>query len=468
MSDAVVVGAGPNGLAAAITLARAGRSVTLYERAATPGGGLRSEPLTLPGFTHDVCATVHPLLLASPFFRRHNGLAHRNLEMVHPAAPLAHPLDDGDAVLLHRSVADTAAQLGRHDGRAYRDLYAPLVESCDALVADLLGPLRIPRHPLAAARFGLSALRSAQGVVRGSFDDEPARALFAGLAAHGMMPLHRPATAAFGLVLGMLGHAVGWPFARGGSGRVAEALAEELHDLGGELVTDHEVTSLEGLQAGTVLLDLTPRQVLRVSGDRLTGLYRRQLERYRYGAGAFKVDWALDGPIPWRDPHCALAGTVHLAGGAEELIAAEAAVGRGEHPLRPFVLLTQPSLSDPTRTPPGKHAVWAYCHVPNGSRVDMAARIEAQVERFAPGFRDRVLARSVMFPADLQRHDPNYVGGDINGGLQDLRQLFTRPAVRLIPYSTPDPRLWICSSSTPPGGGIHGICGMLAAEAALM
>jgi phytoene dehydrogenase-like protein len=462
-----VVGSGPNGLAAAITLAGAGREVTVYERASTPGGGMRSEALTLPGFTHDVCATVHALLVASPFLRRQAPALLQRLDFAHASAPLAHPFDDRDAVLLCRSVDDTAAQFGARDARAYRRLFTPLLEDADTLIDELLGPLRVPRHPLLAARFGISALRSARGLARSAFQDDAARALFAGMAAHSMVPLGQPATAAFGLVLGLLGHAVGWPFARGGSQRIADALVEELVRLGGEVVTGHEVADVDELDARLVMLDVTPRQLLGIAGHRLTPRYRGQLERYRYGAGAFKLDWALDGPIPWKDPRCAQAGTVHLGGSSEELVEAEASVGRGEHPMRPFVLLAQPSLADPTRTPAGGHAVWAYCHVPNGSQVDMTARIEAQVERFAPGFGERVRARSVLGPAALQRHNPNYVGGDINGGLQDLRQLFLRPAPRLVPYTTPDPSLYICSSSTPPGGGVHGICGMLAAEVAL-
>ncbi|HZS16135.1 MAG TPA: NAD(P)/FAD-dependent oxidoreductase [Candidatus Dormibacteraeota bacterium] len=465
--DAVVVGSGPNGLAAAITLARAGREVVLYERNATPGGGMRSAELTLPGFVHDVCSTVQSLLLASPFFLRNGGFARHQLSFAHPSAPLAHPFDDRDAVLLHRSVADTAAQFSRRDAASYRSLMEPLVEDAAVLVSDLVGPLRLPHHPFADARFGLHALRSARGLARTRFQDDAPRALLTGMSAHSMVPLSQPGTAAFGLVLGLLAHAVGWPFARGGSQRIADAMVAELRDLGGEVLCGHEVTRLDDLHARAIVLDLTPRQVLRVAGDRLSGLYRRQLERYRYGPGAFKVDWALDGPVPWRDVRCAQAGTVHCCGSFAEVIESEAAVARGEHPQRPFVLLTQPSFADPTRTPAGKHAVWGYCHVPNGSRVDMTERIEAQIERFAPGFRDRILQRSVMGPVALQEYNPNYVGGDINGGLQDLRQLFTRPAIRPLPYTTPDRSLYIGSSSTPPGGGVHGIAGMLAAEAAL-
>jgi phytoene dehydrogenase-like protein len=463
--DAVVVGSGPNGLAAAITLARAGREVTVYEQASSPGGGVRSEELTLTGFTHDVCAAVHPLLMASPFFRRVSPAQH-GLEFVHPSAPLVHPFDHRDALLLHRSIAATTAQLSEHDGRRWESLFTPLVDNSEALIQDLLGPIRIPRHPVASARFGLHAVRSAHSVAK-SFEDDGTRALFLGLAAHSMVPLHEAATAAFGLVLGMLGHTVGWPFARGGSQRIADALVAELHTLGGTVMTDHPVSSVDDLRARTIMLDLTPRQVLQVAQHRLPQRYRAQLQRYRYGAAAFKLDWALDGPVPWKDPRCNQAGTLHLAGSANELLASEAAVGRGEHPERPFVLIAQPCLADPTRAPAGGHALWGYCHVPNGSTFDMTARIEAQVERFAPGFRERILAKSVMGPADLEAHNPNHVGGDINGGLQDLRQIFARPVPRLLPYATPDRALYICSSSTPPGGGVHGICGMLAAEAAL-
>jgi phytoene dehydrogenase-like protein len=462
-----VVGSGPNGLAAAITLARAGHRVTVYEAQPQAGGGLRSAALTLPGFTHDVCATAHPLATASPFFKNVD-LGRHGLDFVHSAAPLAHPFDDRDALLLHRSIADTTAQLTPHDARAYRELFAPFVENAGALVDDLVGPLRMPRHPLAAVRFGVSALRSARSLAAHHFDDDDTRALFCGIAAHAMVPLDSPATAAVGLVLAMLGHAVGWPFARGGTQRIADALIAELRTLGGEVVTDHEVTDVDALHdAGAILLDLTPRQVLRVAGKRLPALYRRQLQRYRYGAGAFKLDWALDGPIPWRDPRCLQAGTLHLAGGSQELIDAEAAVGRGEHPEKPLVLLCQPSIADPTRAPAGKHTAWAYCHVPNGSQVDMTAHIEGQVERFAPGFSERILERSVLSPADMQRRNANMIGGDINGGLQNLRQLFTRPAIRINPYTTPDRRIYICSSSTPPGGGVHGISGMYAARIAL-
>jgi phytoene dehydrogenase-like protein len=464
--DAAVVGAGPNGLAAAIVLARAGRSVVVHEACETPGGGMRTAELTLPGFRHDVCSTAHPLAVGSSFFRSVS-LQRHGLDFVHPAAPMAHPFDDGDALLLHRSVDDTAAQMSTHDARAYRGLFAPLAEHADQLLRDVAGPVRLPLHPFVDARFGLSALRSGRGLAASTFDDDRPRAFFSGLAAHSIMPLHKPATASFGLVLGMLGHAVGWPFARGGSHAITEALIAELRSLGGDVVTSHEVTDVDDLHARAALLDVTPRQVLRIAGDRLPPRYRRGLQRFRYGAGVFKLDWALDGPIPWRDPRCLQAGTVHIGGGFDDIVGAEAAVGRGEHPERPFVLLTQPTVCDPSRAPAGRHIGWAYCHVPNGSTVDMTERIEKQVERFAPGFRDRILARSVMTPADIERHDANHIGGDINGGVQDLRQLFTRPVVRINPYATPDRGIYICSSSTPPGGGVHGLCGMFAAETAL-
>ena len=461
-----MVGSGPNGLAAAITLARAGRAVTVYEAQPQPGGGLRSAALTLPGFTHDVCATAHPLAMASPFFKS-VALQRHGLGFAHPAAPLAHPFDDRDALLLHRSIGDTTAQLTPHDARAYRALFAPLVDNADALVDDLVGPLRIPRHPLAAARFGVSALRSAKSLAEHQFDDDATRALFCGIAAHVMVPLDSPATAAFGMVLAMLGHTAGWPFARGGTQRIADALIAELRVLGGEVITDHEITDVDTLDdAGAILLDLTPRQVLRVAGNRMPRIYRAQLQRYRYGPGVFKLDWALDAPIPWRDPRCLQAGTVHLGGSSREILDAEAAVGRGDHPEKPFVLLCQPSIADPTRAPAGKHTAWAYCHVPNGSQQDMTKPIEAQIERFAPGFRERILHRSVLTPHDMQNRNANMIGGDINGGLQNLRQLFTRPAIRINPYATPDPRIYICSSSTPPGGGVHGLCGYFAARAA--
>jgi phytoene dehydrogenase-like protein len=464
--DAVVVGSGPNGLAAAIRLAGQGRSVLVVEASDVIGGGVRSGELTLPGFVHDVCSAIHPMALASPFFRT-LPLTDHGLQWIQPDAPLAHPLDDGTAVILERSVDATADGLGQ-DAPAYRSLMGPYVEAWTKLERELLGPLRLPRHPVALARFGLSAIRSAASLGRARFHTDRGRALFAGLAAHSILPLERAATAAFGLVLGIAGHAVGWPLPRGGSRRLSEALASFLRSLGGEIVTGTDVKSVGELPpARTTLLDVTPRQVMRLAGDRLPAGYRRRLGRYRYGAAAFKLDYALDGPIPWKAAACARAGTVHLGATFDEILASESAVGAGRVSDRPFVLLAQQSLFDDTRAPAGKHTAWAYCHVPNGSTVDMTDRVEAQIERFAPGFRSRVLARHVFTPARFEAHNANLVGGDINGGAQDLGQLFTRPVARLVPYSTPLKGLYICSSSTPPGGGVHGMCGYFAAEAAL-
>jgi phytoene dehydrogenase-like protein len=463
LPDAVVVGAGPNGLAAAIVLARAGRSVQVLEAADTVGGGARSAALTLPGFVHDVCSAVHPLLLASPFLRT-LPLAEHGLELVQPELPLAHPLDGGDAVVLERSVEATAASIGDD---AYRRLMEAVVRDAEALLPSILGPLRPPRHPVALARFGLLGLAPATVLAR-RFDGPRGRALIAGNAAHSMLRLDRPPTASIALVLMLTGHHVGWPIARGGSQAVADALASIARAHGAEIVTGRRVERIDELDgAGVVLLDLTPRQVLALAGHRLPKRYRRGLRRFRYGPGVFKLDWALDGPIPWRAEACRRAGTVHVGGTLEEIAASEAAAAGGRVSERPYVLLAQPTVCDPSRAPAGKHTAWAYCHVPSGSPVDMTERVEAQIERFAPGFRDRVLARATMNAPEIEAYNPNYVGGDINGGRMDLGQLFTRPVARPVPYSTPDPRLYLCSSSTPPGGGVHGMCGYFAARAAL-
>jgi phytoene dehydrogenase-like protein len=465
-SDAVVVGSGPNGLAAAIVLARHGVSVRVLEAADTVGGGTRTAALTLPGFLHDVCSAVHPMAAASPFFRS-LPLDRHGLEWVHPGAPLAHPLDDGTAAVLERSPEATADALGA-DARAYRKLMGPLVRGAEGLFADLLGPFRIPRHPLTALRFGWRAIRSAKGLADAYFRTDKARALVAGLAGHAILPLEKSPGAAITLMLGLAGHAVGWPFPRGGSQRIADALASHLRELGGEVVTGHRVDSVAELSpAKAILLDVTPRQVVALGGEKLPARYRRRLGRYRYGPGVFKVDWALSGPIPWRAAECRRAGTVHLGGTLEEVAAAERAPWVGEHAERPFVLLAQPSLFDPTRAPAGKHTAWAYCHVPHGSTADVTDRIEAQVERFAPGFRELILARHAMNTAAMERYNANYVGGDITGGVADWGQLFTRPVARLNPYTTPAAGLFICSASTPPGGGVHGMCGYFAARAAL-
>lgn len=464
--DAVIVGAGPNGLAAGITLARAGRSVVVLEAKETIGGGTRSAELTLPGFVHDICSALHPLGVASPFFRD-LPLAHYGLEWVFPPACLAHPLDDGTAVMVEGSVDATAANLGP-DAAHYRRLMGPFVAGWQGLLGDLLGPLRIPRHPIVMARFGLAGLLPAATLARTAFRGERARAVFAGMASHAMMPLSAPATAAFGLVLGLVAHAIGWPMARGGSQRIADALGAHLRSLRGEIVTGHPVRSRADLpDARAILFDTSPRQLVQVMGNELPVGYRHALSRFRYGPGVFKADYALDGPIPWRAEECLRAGTVHLGGTLEEIAAAEAATWRGEHPERPFVLVAQQSLFDPARAPEGKHTAWAYCHVPHGSAEDVTGRLEAQIERFAPGFRDRILARCTRTATDMEVYNPNYIGGDINAGVQDLRQLFTRPVARLNPYTTPIPGLYLCSSSTPPGGGVHGLCGYYAGRTAL-
>ncbi len=464
--DAVVVGAGPNGLAAAVRVAQAGRSVLVLEAEATPGGACRSGELTLPGFTHDLGSAVHPLGLGSPFFRT-LPLDRHGLEWVQPPAPLAHPFDDGPAALLERSVAETSRTLGP-DAARYERLMAGLVPDWDTLCAALREPLRMARSPLGLARFGLKAVRSARGLSDTAFEGSRARALFAGCAAHSFLPLEQSPSAAFGLVLAIAGHAVGWPIPRGGAQAITSALVSYLKSLGGEVVCDHPVTGLDQLpRARAVFCDITPRQLVALAGDRLPSGYRRRMEAYRYGPAAFKLDYALDGPIPWKDARCARAGTVHLGATRAEIAASERAVWRGEVSEAPYVLLSQPTLFDPTRAPAGRHVVWAYCHVPNGYTGDMTTAIEAQIERFAPGFRDLVLARRVSTPAVLNSWNANLVGGDINGGAMDWAQLFLRPVPRVLPWATPVPGLYLCSSSTPPGGGVHGMGGFYAAEVAL-
>ncbi len=465
--DAIVVGSGPNGLAAAVALAREGWRVRVHEAADRIGGGARTLPLTLPGFLHDPCSAIHPLAAGSPFFRR-LPLARHGLRFVEPPAACAHPFDDGTAALLLRSTRETGETLGA-DAGAWRALFDPLADEFEALADETLGAVvHLPRHPLLFARFAASALLPARSLALHRFRGERARALFAGIAAHSIRPLESSPTAAFGLVLGAAGHAVGWPFPAGGAQWIADALAEILREAGGEIRTGSRVADLGELPpARAVLLDLGPPQVLAVAGDRLPAGYRRSLARFRYGPGAFKVDYALSAPIPWRARECARAGTVHLGGTMAEIAAAARAVARGELPERPLVLLAQHTLFDPSRAPPGRHTAWAYCHVPHGFAGDATSALEAQIERFAPGFREIVLARAVRRPADLERENPNLVGGDVNAGAATLLQTIFRPAARLVPWSTPLAGVFLCSASTPPGGGVHGMCGYLAARAAL-
>jgi phytoene dehydrogenase-like protein len=465
-TNALVVGSGPNGLAAAIELARAGLSVTVLEAKATAGGGARTEELTLPGFLHDVCSAIYPLGLGSPFFRK-LPLERHGLQWIHPPVPLAHPFDDGKAAVLYRSIRKTAATLGR-DEEKYRRFMSSFVNRWHALAQDILGPpLHLPRHPLTLSLFAASAFRSAAGLSKSLFRDTYARGLFAGLSAHSFLPLERHASAAFGIILGALGHAVGWPFPRGGAQQLINAMLSYLHTFDCQIRTGAPVESFDQLTGKVNLLDVTPRQILSMATDRLPYLYRKQLEGYHYGPGVFKIDWALDAPIPWKAAECRLAGTVHLGGTLEEIMQSEADVWAGNHPMHPFVLAAQQSLFDDSRAPAGKHTGWAYCHVPNNSSFDMTDRIERQVERFAPGFRQRILARHTRTASEFERYNPNCIGGDINGGVQDLRQIIMRPALKFIPYATPVSGVYICSSSTPPGGGVHGLCGYHAARAAI-
>lgn len=463
--DAIIVGSGPNGLAAAITLQQAGLGVLVLEGAAQPGGGLRSAEVTLPGFRHDLFSAIHPLALESPFFAA-LPLHEHGLEWIVPPVLAAHPADDGSAAALLPSLAATAAGL-REDAAAYRALFGPLLADWPRVAADILGPIGLPRHPWRAARFGRHALLSAATLAQ-RFSTPAARGLWAGLAAHAIQPLEKATTAAIGLVLTLAGHRGGWPLPRGGSQSVADALVAHFHRLGGTLETGRPVTSLAELPpARVVLLDVTPRQALALAGDAFSSLYRWQLSRHRYGPGIFKIDWALREPIPFTAAAARAAGTVHLGGTFEEIARAERAAAAGRHVDRPFVLLTQPSRFDATRAPAGRHTAWAYCHVPHGSTLDRTGPIEAQVERFAPGFRDVILARHTATAAELERMNPNLVGGDITGGVIDLAQLVSRPALRLSPYRTSARGVYLCSSSTPPGGGVHGLCGYHAAHRAL-
>ncbi|OGC95392.1 MAG: FAD-dependent oxidoreductase [candidate division Zixibacteria bacterium RBG_16_53_22] len=447
-------------------MAREGLSVLVLEAAFSVGGGTRSAELTLPGFVHDVCSAIHPFYGSSPFFRR-EPLEKFGLEWIHPPAAMAHPLDDGTAIMLENSIETTSEGLG-FDGAAYSKLMRPLAADWAKIAPQILGPFRFPHHPLAMARFGFNAVQSARGLATRFFRGDRARALVAGLAAHSMLDIRRSPTASIALVLAALAHTDGWLLVKSGSGQLARAMATALQSYGGKIETGHKVQSMSDIpSARATLFDLTPRQIVQIAGDTLPGRYRRQLSKYRYGPGVFKIDWALDGPIPFRAEGCGRAATEHVGGTIDEIIQSESEVISGQHPECPFVILAQQSLFDSTRAPEGKHTAWAYCHVPHGSIFDMTGRIEAQVERFAPGFTDRIIRRHVMNPADFQAYNANYIGGDINGGIMDWGQLFTRPTWSLTPYRIPVRGLYVCSSSTPPGGGVHGMCGFRAARTAL-
>ena len=459
--DAVVVGSGPNGLAAAITLGEAGKSVLVLEAAGIPGGGLRTQELLEPGFRHDVCSTIMALPPLLPFF------APLRLELVTPPAPIAHPFDDGTVVIVERSVEHTASRL-RGDAADYRRLMHPLAARAPELLSMVLGPPRPPRHPLLLARYGVPGLLSALALAGVFFREREARALLAGAAAHSLLALDEAGTGAIGLLMLASAHAGGWPVARGGSASVAKAMVRRLTELGGSVRANHRVASVDELPPHrAVLLDLTPKGMLEMAGSRFPRRYRNDLAAFRYGPGAFKLDWTLDAPIPWKSAECLRAATVHLGGTMDEIAESELQVAHGGHPSRPFVLLTQPTLFDRARAPDDRHVAWAYCHVPNGSDMDMTRAIEDQVERFAPGFRDVVRKRSAWTARRIESEEPNCVGGDFMGGRMDLRGLLARPVLSLNPYATPDPEIFICSASTPPGGGIHGMCGVNAARAAL-
>jgi phytoene dehydrogenase-like protein len=464
--DAVVVGAGPNGLAAAVVLAAAGKSVLVLERNQCIGGGCRTEDVTLPGFHHDICAAIHPMGIVSPLFRR-LPLDKFGLKWKHAPVPLAHPFDDGSAAVLHRSLTATAETLGV-DAEAWERLMRPFLRNGDEFFAGIMKPVRIPRRPFHMARFGAVGLRSCAAIVKSRFRGPKARALFGGCAAHSCLALDAPASSSFGLVLALAGHATDWPCAEGGSQHIVDSLAAYLRSMGGEIEVGHDVRSMRDVPASrAVVFDVPPRTLDRIAGDELPQSFRRQLRRFRHGPGVFKIDWALSGPIPWKAPECLRAATVHVAGPYEELAASESAAVNGTIAERPFVLVAQQSMFDRTRAPEGQHTGWAYCHVPHASTIDMAERIERQIERFAPGFRDLILARRTMSPADVEAHNRNMIGGDIGGGANDLSQILFRPTLRWDPYTTPNRRLFLCSSSTPPGGGVHGMCGYWAATSAL-
>lgn len=462
--DAIVVGSGPNGLAAAITLAKAGLSVALYEAKSQLGGGVRSDQLTLPGFVHDVCSAIYPLCKPSPFF---NSLNLKDIHWIKPEASLAHPFVDGTAALLKSSIEETSNAFSL-DSKAYQELFAPIVKNWPSILEDILGPLHFPKNPIAMAGFARLALRSATSLAEKFFKEEKAKSFFLGIAAHSIQPLNKTMTAAFGLILGTLGHTTGWLIPKGGAWTITESLSAYFVSLNGKIFTDSLISSIDELPSSKLILfDVTPKQLIEIAGHRLPGHYISQLKKYRYGPGVFKIDWALSQPIPWKAKECLQAGTVHIAGSVEELVNAEKEVWENKHPEKPYILLAQPSLFDASRSPPGKHTAWAYCHVPNDSNFDMTNRIETQVERFAPGFKDCILAKATKNTLQLENYNPNYIGGDIVGGVQDIFQLYTRPIFSICPYATPLKGVYLCSSSTPPGGGVHGMCGYHAAKIAL-
>lgn len=464
--DAVVVGAGPNGLAAAITLAKAGCSVVLFEAGQTVGGGTRSLELTLPNFVHDVCSAIHPMAAVSPFFNSLD-LNKFGLEWIFPPAELAHPLDRGRSILVRRSIDQTALSLGA-DAKNYLRLFGSLTKNWDVLAAEVLKPIRIPHHPLALASFGLRAICSATGLANSSFREEEAKALFAGMAGHSVLDLNMAGSASYGLILTIAAHKVGWPIAKGGSQKIADALAAYFRSLGGEIVTGQRINSVQQLPYSRIkMFDVNPRQLATIAGDQLPARFVRKLMRYPHGPGVFKVDWALDGPIPWQAEEGNQAAAVHVGGSMAEIVDAERQVWNGKHPEKPFLIMAQQSLFDPSRAPEGKHTAWAYTHVPNGSSLNVKEQMENQIERFAPGFKERILASHTRNTAEYETYNPNFVGGDINGGFQSLFQVFARPTLRWNPYATPVEGMFLCSASTPPGAGVHGMCGHWAATSAL-
>lgn len=467
MYDAIIIGSGPNGLSAGIALAQKGLSVKIFEASGTIGGGARTEELTLPGFHHDVCSAIHPMAVGSPFLQT-LPLEDFGLKWIYPEFPIAHPLDDEPPVILHHFMEQTAQEL-KEDKQAYLDLFSPFVKRWDELASEILTPFNaVPSSLFLMARFGLKSLRSATGLANSQFQTGRAKALFAGLAAHSLLPLDKLSTAAIGLVLATIGHVKGWPLPRGGSKKISQSMGNYFISLGGKIETNTEISRLGQLpKSKTILFNNTPRQIIEIAGDKLPQTYAKKLTKFEYGAGVFKMDIALDGPIPWKHSRIAKAGTVHLGGTMQEIARGEKRIANNKHPQNPYVLLAQQSLFDDTRAPKGKHTVWAYCHVPNGSTKDMSEPILGQIERFAPGFKDLILAKHTLNTRQLHAYNSNYIGGDINGGSQDITQLFTRPARLLDPYHIPETSMYICSASTPPGGGVHGMSGYNAAQSAL-